>query len=108
MLKITASLLILGFCLNVCYGDTPVPTSQSTAIYSYYLESDTITVYNVSTNAQAWNEYVLTPPGTTGVYYENVIFGSGFTNDTTYAYGIVRNESLEISPCRRASLFRRP
>ena len=87
MLKITASLLILGFCFNFCYGATPVPTSQS--IYSYYLESDTITVYNVSTNAQAWNEYVLTPPGTTGVYYENVIFGSGFTNDTTYAYGIV-------------------
>ena len=100
MMKIVASLVILGLCANVCFaqGATPVSsTNGATAFSSSWLNSSATKVYDISnsTDALNWNS-ASTATAVAGVPATNVIFGAGASNDTSYVYGIVTDSSTDM------------
>jgi hypothetical protein len=98
MTKIIASLIILGLCANVCFGTTtvaPISSSQGSAFSG--LNSSSTKVYTVAnqTSDSAWDSTALSTTATvaTGVPMNNVLFGPGATNDTSYVYGLITSSA---------------
>ena len=95
MLQVVVSLIILGFCSNGCFSATPVPSSQENAFTTSWLNSSATKVYTAAnaTDAANWNPANASTNidwyCTTGVRWYDVIFGPGFTNDTSYVYGVI-------------------
>jgi hypothetical protein len=92
MMKIIASLIILGLCANVrAYTVAPTSSSQGSAFSG--LNSTATKVYTVSNQSSdsAWDSTALSTTVTiaTGIPKGNVMFGPGATNDTSYVYGYI-------------------
>ena len=107
-MKITASLIILGLCANICYAATPTPTNQANAMSRLWLNGTATQVYSVvnQTDAAIWNQYaqIVALDSPTGVSSFSILFGPGTTNETMYVWGLHLNSDYEFDKIYKRTL----